>query len=534
MTASDGHLSSNGTSGSNTETPDLPPFPFNENLLTPPSSDSLSISSLHRIASVTEATDLPSSTARQAVEDAVELGHQRRAVSRIEEDIDDAQDALQTVRSLQEDVSIARVKARESRARALHLRERIEGLAAALPSTPGDVSLPSLPEPVPPVSQAPDAANSFPDGSLSSPSQTTSGTSHKSSSTDTDSTNAESSTDASAVTDGHRHLSPRFGDVNLSPSSVKDLSSGTLESSSSTQTHQTSTSSTASDAHSPGKPSTSLFYGILYTMAGLVFLAGDVVMSRELVSSAFRLSGTVAPWVFSGALATLAVLLKPAYTRLVESKYWVGSKRPFFAVIGVTLVMVLTCLALLGIYRSQTHANRTQLRHLRQQMQRNAEADLQSVRKQIAQVQRETAQSPYGRASFVLVTVLFAVAGAIALGIGIRHLRGFYHWRLLPWWARRRRRKRLAALRSDYAEARDATFTHRRNLARLRSRLNAHPSLSSLRDRISQLRTERQDTLQTLQLIEQSFANEVYEIAGRRSPVSRESDDPTSSSNGRP
>lgn len=533
MTDSRTNPSSNGTPHGDPEMSDVAPLPFNDDLLAPPSSNAFSLPSLHRIASVTEASDLSSSTARQAVEDAVELGHQRRAVSRIQDDIDQAQELLQTVRSLREDASIARVKARQSRARASHLRDRIEALAATLPSTPTDGSLPSLPKPLPQESQEPSAS---PDESASSDPPSTSHALEDPSSTNAGPSNAETPPETSPGTDGHRPLSPQSGGVNrpsTPESSVEDLSRSTLESSSSGQSQQTSPSSSASDAHSPGKSSTSFFYGALYTIAGLVFLAGDVVMSRELVSSAFRLSGTVAPWVFSGALAMLAVLLKPAYTRLVESKYWVGSKRPFVMVIGLTLVMALTCLALLGVYRSQTHANRTQLRHLRQEMQRNSEADLQSVRAQIAEIQRETAQSPYGRASFALVTVLFAVAGAIALGIGIRHLRGFYHWRLLPWWTRRRRRKRLAVLKSDYSEARDDTFAHRRTLARLRSKLDVHPSPSSLRDRISQLRTERQDTLQTLQLIEQSFANEVYEIAGHHSPVSRDSDDATTSSNGR-
>lgn len=259
----------------------------------------------------------------------------------------------------------------------------------------------------------------------------------------------------------------------------------------------------------PGKPSSSLFYGLLYTMGGIVFIAGDVVMSRELVASAFRLSGTVAPWVFAASLASLALLLKPAYTRLVESQYWSGRTVPFKTVILFVSVLAITCLGVLGVYRYQAHSSRTELRHLRQQMQEGS-ADLQAIQSRIAALQREVAESPYGLASFALTAVLFAISGAVALGIGVRHLRGVWHWRVMRWRRSRRLRSRQKDLRSEFDRHREDLQRHHAELTQYQSELASLPSLPQIRAKASALKSDREEARRSLELSEKAFLQEIY------------------------
>jgi hypothetical protein len=256
----------------------------------------------------------------------------------------------------------------------------------------------------------------------------------------------------------------------------------------------------------------SWFYGLLYTIAGAFFLGGDIVMSRELVASAFRLEGTVAPWIFAVALAMLAILLKPVYTRLVEDRYWNGSPRPFAVLVVTVSAAGLMTLGVLGAYRYQTHTHQMEIAQLQQQLRQSPE-QAASIQERVAALQQDVAESPYGRVGFILTALLFALAGAIALGIGARHLRRAYHDRLRPalrsWRLRRRYRSRAdqyRSLREEIADTQD-------RFLRLQSRLATQPTVDQLRERLDELRSRRSKAIEDLEVFQASFLSNVYQLS---------------------
>lgn len=65
----------------------------------------------------------------------------------------------------------------------------------------------------------------------------------------------------------------------------------------------------------------SLLAGILYLLAGVAFVTGDLIISHEIVAYALNIRDNYEAWAFAIGLAMLSVLLKPAYDRLVEQPY---------------------------------------------------------------------------------------------------------------------------------------------------------------------------------------------------------------------
>lgn len=510
------------------------------------SSEAVSLSPLRDddVWALLQGSDVPAENAEPLIENGVSLGYNRREAQKLTSRINAAREGLRTIRSCRESLAVEASRANRKRERASRLRSKIEGLEGSLPRLPRarfrDLrplpSVTNVSETEPPPGEAP--PGEFP--SLGSPRDTSRDSSENLSTTQglsQDSSSTSSSPEDlppqnSSPEDSPRKGPPREGSA-PEDSAPEDLSHNGLDQKSvsdrepASDTKELSGPETTShvpetESHVPGVSSSSLVYGFLYSFAGLLFLGGDVVLSRELVSSAFRLSGTVAPWVFSGALAMVAILLKPAYSRLVESEYWAGRPGRFTGVITTVCIMALLCLAVLGVYRYQTHSNQTELRYLEQQMERDRSADLGEIRAKIASLQQEIASSTYGLISFGLTAVFFALAGAVALGIGIRHLRGAYHRRFRSWLRSRRRRSRLQSLRRTHDNVAEEAAEHREAALRLRSRLSSLPSPTVLRDRISSLEAKKEKTMRTLQVTESAFLADVHDTA-RSAPSVQES-----------
>ena len=86
----------------------------------------------------------------------------------------------------------------------------------------------------------------------------------------------------------------------------------------------------------------SLFSGLIYLLAGISFVAGDLIISHEIVAYALNIRNNFEAWAFAVGLAMVSVLLKPAYERLIENPYTenpsVRSKRIYAWFKGVTVV----------------------------------------------------------------------------------------------------------------------------------------------------------------------------------------------------
>jgi uncharacterized protein YhaN len=238
----------------------------------------------------------------------------------------------------------------------------------------------------------------------------------------------------------------------------------------------------------------SVLYAALYTVAGLFFVAGDVIMSREIVANALKLRGEVEPWIFAIGLGMLAVLLKPAYDRLVEQPWWKGNETVFAVVISTCAVGVVGTLWVLGAFRSTAFVANAKMQRLTAELMDTSDpARIQEIQQQIGVLQEGLMESPLGSWAFVFSGILFAVAGAVCLGIGIRHLRDAYHLRYRLHRARRRIEDRCA----DARDALDTLSTQlpeaRIRRRRLQQELDDAPALDALRDRRATLRRARRE-----------------------------------------
>ncbi len=235
----------------------------------------------------------------------------------------------------------------------------------------------------------------------------------------------------------------------------------------------------------------SVLYAVLYTMAGFFFVAGDVIMSREVVASALKLRGAVEPWIFALGLAMLAFVIKPAYDRLVEEPYWQGRRWPFAGTILATATAALATLWVLGAFRATAFIANSRIQRLSAELAEASDpAALASIQNEIGHIQAELMSSPLGYWAFVLSGVLFALAGAICLGIGFQHARDAYHVR----WPLHRRVQRLrtqrAAAQALLETLHDERAKRKTELARLRQRLDDGPSLRALSARCDALRAK--------------------------------------------
>lgn len=253
----------------------------------------------------------------------------------------------------------------------------------------------------------------------------------------------------------------------------------------------------------------SVAYALLYSTAGLLFVAGDVIMSREVVSRALRLKGDAEPWIFAIGLAMLAVLMKPAYDRLVEKPYWNGQTSVFrWTILGGVVAAAVT-LGVLGAFRADAFETRREISRVQEKLQRGVEegtlsrSEVASLREKRVSLQQSIAGSRLGFWSFVLSGVLFAAAGAVCLGIGLRHGRDWYHRSARPllrrWWRVSRRRRARRQLRTRWREAEEAYQTLRKRRARLESDLRAEKkrleksrSLDEIRSDLQEVRQEKE------------------------------------------
>ncbi len=168
--------------------------------------------------------------------------------------------------------------------------------------------------------------------------------------------------------------------------------------------------------------------GLLYVLAGGLFITGDLIISKDIVAYAFGFKGFEA-WSFAGGLAALSLLLKPAYERLVEDYYHRGNTRRYvYFKIGL-IAFALTTLAVLGLYRYEAyHVDKMKafLNNEAAYLQSGANGastalvkQLDRLRQQRIQLNEELLNDPWGVWSFVLTGILFAVSGAVSLGIGM-------------------------------------------------------------------------------------------------------------------
>ncbi|MDJ1503483.1 hypothetical protein [Xanthocytophaga agilis] len=182
--------------------------------------------------------------------------------------------------------------------------------------------------------------------------------------------------------------------------------------------------------------------GLFYVLAGLLFITGDLIISKDIVAYAFGFKGFEA-WSFAGGLAALSLLLKPAYERLIEHYYQEGKYKRYIYFKMVLLFFALTTMAVLGLYRYdafRVDKMKAFLNNEATYLQSGAGtnsptliAKLDSLRRQRIQLNEELLNDPWGAWSFVLTGILFAVSGAVCLGVGTPIVQTYWkRWVQIP------------------------------------------------------------------------------------------------------
>ncbi|GAB3883936.1 LapA family protein [Spirosoma agri] len=248
-------------------------------------------------------------------------------------------------------------------------------------------------------------------------------------------------------------------------------------------------------------PDYSLLAGLLFLVAGISFLAGDLIISHEIVAYALNIRNPNEAWAFAVGLAMVSILLKPAYDRLIEKPYQENPEKNHKTYerfkIALAIFSVLT-LAVLGWFRYEAYRTdqlKSAINKSVRQLQLNTDptaatqtlspATLNQIEKQLnesSELNLALVNSPWALLSFVLSGILFALAGAVCLGIALPVLSAFwFRWLQadIKIWKLRRRIKRL----DKEIEPLDAQLAEQRTRQNvLQHNLDLLPALDELKE----------------------------------------------------
>jgi hypothetical protein len=192
------------------------------------------------------------------------------------------------------------------------------------------------------------------------------------------------------------------------------------------------------------KTSYPLLAGVLYLLAGIAFVAGDLIISHEIVAYALNIRNVFEAWAFAIGLASLSILLKPAYERLVEQPYLAGTGKKVYSFFqSVLLFIAVGTMVVLGWFRYEAYRTDKLKEGINRQIKSmqlestpidpsagggNTEL-IQKIDQKLQEYDKlnlDLVNSPWAMLSFILSGVLFAIAGAICLGIAFPILH--YYW----------------------------------------------------------------------------------------------------------
>lgn len=188
--------------------------------------------------------------------------------------------------------------------------------------------------------------------------------------------------------------------------------------------------------------------GIIYLAAGITFIFGDLIISHEIVAYALNIRNTFEAWAFALGLAGVSILLKPAYERLIEQPYLTqvntSSKRAHGYFQLVLVIISIGTLSILGWFRYEAYktdklkeAINREIKSLQLEATplisggQTVENPLltQKIEQKLREydaLNQQLVNSPWALLSFVLSGVLFAIAGAICLGIAFPVLQVYW------------------------------------------------------------------------------------------------------------
>ncbi|MCE6992309.1 hypothetical protein [Dyadobacter sp. CY323] len=258
-------------------------------------------------------------------------------------------------------------------------------------------------------------------------------------------------------------------------------------------------------------PSYSLVAGLIFLAAGISFIAGDLIISHEIVAYALNIRNVNEAWAFAIGLAMLSILLKPAYDRLVEEPYHKNETpkaRSRYAGFKLVLsIFAIVTLIILGWFRYEAYRTdklKEAINKSVKNLQLNAVDPLTGapinspeLTKKIEdalqnsdQLNLDLVNSPWALLSFVLSGVLFAIAGAVSLGMALPVLQGFwYRWLQIDPKLGRLRRRRKRILKEIEALQPEVT-RHMTQKSILENDISILPRLEELREEEAKIKAE--------------------------------------------
>lgn len=287
----------------------------------------------------------------------------------------------------------------------------------------------------------------------------------------------------------------------------------------------------------------SLLAGFIFLLAGLSFIFGDLIISHEIVAYALNIRNTNEAWAFAIGLAMVSVLLKPGYDRLIEGPYQTDDsprikKRYGRFKVGLAIFSVATLLVL-GWFRYEAYRTdklKEAINKSIRNLQLNAIDPLTGapinspeLTNKIEAALRDSdnlnlmlVNSPWALLSFVLSGVLFAVAGAVSLGMALPVLQSFwYRWLQIDprlWRLRRRHRKLMKRLNAEEKILSDQLA--QKNI--MENDLSIFPSLDELKAKEAALRKEIEDLEEERKLALTDTRMHAYNDGHARGAIARD------------
>ena len=177
----------------------------------------------------------------------------------------------------------------------------------------------------------------------------------------------------------------------------------------------------------------SLLALVLMLVAALVFISADFIISLTVVSTQLLLDGEIfgeskifgfnpSPFIFALALAAIPFLLKPAYDRLIEQPYKLNKNKNYFNVL-----IILVALAAFGLLVNTGYVRLKDFEDFNtiEETNENDNDGGMDLMSQSEPQLPSISEKPNNYIAFVVVVsgVLFALGGAILLGMGLPELR---------------------------------------------------------------------------------------------------------------
>lgn len=261
-----------------------------------------------------------------------------------------------------------------------------------------------------------------------------------------------------------------------------------------------------------------LMAGVLYLLAGVAFVAGDLIISHEIVAYALNIRNTTEAWAFAIGLASLSILLKPAYERLVEqpylNDYTPKTKRTYGYFQTFLVIFAVGTMVVLGWFRYEAYKTDKLKEGINKQIQA-LQLDSQPIDptqpvdnqalilkmdeklQAFENLNLALVNSTWALLSFVLSGVLFALAGAICLGIAFPILHTFWYRWLQASPAIKRLTKRRNKLKNLENEVDTQLIEAQKLRAIAQNTIDLLPNLAELNIRKTNLRAAIDELLNT-------------------------------------